>query len=221
AREPVADAEEDLLRVPAGQVGPADAALEERVARIAVQPEEKTDRSLGMARRVQNPEADVLERKGRVLGQAGVDGERPEAGGQIGQVAISIPIKDGEIIRMHGDRRAGFRVYPGHTADVVDVSVGHEDPLHSQPILTNAPQDAVDPQSRIDHEGSRRLAPPDAVAVLTEEIVGKDRNGELFAQRLGRSHPTPISQDAAVSTCGPLSVMSTISSRRTPPQPGM
>src|SRR5207244_11969328 len=109
-------------------------------------------------------------------------------------------------------RGAGFVVEPGQTADVVDVSVGHEDPLHSQPILTNAPQHAVDLQSRIDHEDSRRVAPPDEVAVLTEEIVGKDRNGELFAQRLGRSHPTPISQDAAVNTSGPFSVISTISS---------
>ena len=109
----------------------------------------------------------------------------------------------------------------GNTGDVVDMSMRNEDPLHGQPVLADVLQQAPHLQSRIDGECGRRVAPPDQVAVLTEEVVGKDRNGKLFAQRLRRRHPTPISQEAEVSTSGPASVMSTISSRRTPPQPGM
>src|SRR6202022_2317537 len=219
--EDVADAEDDLLRIPTWQVGPADATLEQRVTRKAVQPEEKADGSLGVARRVQNSEANILERKGRIAGQPGVDGERPEAGGHEGHLAEPVPVEDGEVIRVHGHRRTGFLMQGGHTPDMGEVPWGHRDPLQRQPLLPKLLQHAVGLQPRVDGDRGRSVAPPDQVAVLTEEIVGKDRDRELFAQRLSRRHPTPISQEADVSTSGSASVMSTISSRRTPPQPGM
>src|SRR6202022_1739280 len=120
--EDVADAEDDLLRIPTWQVGPADATLEQRVTRKAVQPEEKADGCLGVARRVENPEVDILERKGRVVDQPGVDGERPEAGGHEGHLPEPVPVEDGEVIRVHGHRRTGFLTQGGHTTDMVDVS---------------------------------------------------------------------------------------------------
>src|SRR6202022_1055084 len=127
----------------------------------------------------------------------------------------------GEVIRGHGHRRTGFLMQGGHTTEMVDVSMGHQDPLQGQPLLTKPLQYAIGLQPRVDGDRGRGVAPPDQVAVLTKEIVGKDRDRELFAQRLRRRHPTPISQEADVSTSGSVSVMSTISSRRTPPQPGM
>src|SRR5229473_7823175 len=105
AVEHVADAEDDLLRVPTGQVSSANAALEQGVTGKAVQPEEKADRSLRVAWRVQNSEANVLERQGRIVRQLGVDVERPKAGGHEGQLGEPIPVEDGQVIRVHGDRR--------------------------------------------------------------------------------------------------------------------
>ena len=61
------------------------------------------------------------------------------------------------------------------------MSVGDEDPLQGQLFLSELPQHAIGLQPRIDGERGRGVATADQVAVLTEEIVGKDRDGELFA----------------------------------------
>ena len=134
-----------------------------------------------MARRVQDAQGDVLERQRRLVGQRGIDGKSRKARGHEGQLRETLPIEDGEVVRVHGDRRTGFLMQGGHTADVVDMSVGDEDPLQGQLLLSELPQHAIGLQPRIDGERRRRVATADQVAVLTEEIVGKDRDGELFA----------------------------------------
>src|SRR5438477_12776730 len=94
AIEHVTDAEDDLLRVTTRQVRPADATLEEGVTRKAVQPKEKADRSLGVARSVEHADVHVLERQGRIMGQAGIDGERSKPWGHEGHLGESLPVED-------------------------------------------------------------------------------------------------------------------------------
>src|ERR1700694_4108611 len=155
------------------------------------------------------------------MGQRRVDRERGKATRHERVLRDRPPVEDGEVVGVHRDRSTGLRLERGNAGDVIDVAMRHQDALESQPFRFDLLPYSVQLQARIDDEGGHRVAPPDQIAVFAEEIVWKDRDLELLAQRLGRGHPTPISQEADVSTSGPVSVMSTISSRRTPPQPGM
>src|SRR5205814_7628636 len=104
--------------------------------------------------------------------------------------------------------------------NVVDVAMGDQDPLDREPLLRDLLQHSIHLQAGIDTNRGWRVTAPDHVAVFTEEIVGKDRHRDLLPERLGRRHPTDTSSEPGVRTSGSASVMSTISSRRTPPQPG-
>src|SRR5437868_1121474 len=83
-------------------LGPANATLEEGVAGKTVQPEKKADRALRVARRVQDAQGDVLERQRRLVGQRGIDGKSRKARGHEGQLRETLPIEDGEVVRVHG-----------------------------------------------------------------------------------------------------------------------
>ena len=169
---------------------------------------------------MKHAQAEVSECQGRIVGQRGVDREGDKARRDKGQPLEPPPIEDGEVIGMHGNRRAGFLLEGRHAPDVIDMPMRHQDPLDRQALLTDVVQDTIDLQARVDGQRSLGVAPPDQIAVLAEEIVGERRYRELFAKRFRRRHPTPTSADAGVRTSGPSSVMSSISSSRTPPQPG-
>ena len=96
----------------------------------------------------------------------------------------------------------------------------HQDALEGQALLPQLPFHPVELQPGIDDEGRGRVAPANQVAVFAEELIREDRDVQLLPEGLRGCHPTPTSCEAGVSTWGPASVTSTISSSRTPPHPG-
>src|ERR1700716_767597 len=164
-----------------------------------------------MSWRVENAQAEILEGQRRAVSQRRVDRERGKARRHKRVLGDRSPVENGEVVGVHRDRGAGACVQGWHAGDVIDMAMRHQDVLEGQPFRIELLLYAVQLQTGIDDEGGRRVAPADQIAVFAEEIVGKDEDLELLAQRLHRSHPTPISQEAEVSTSGPVSVMSTIS----------
>src|SRR5579871_5549041 len=82
--EDIANREDDLCRIATGQVGTPDSPLEERVAGKTIEAEEKADRALRVARRMQNPDLQVLERHGHPVLERLIDAEAAESLGQKG-----------------------------------------------------------------------------------------------------------------------------------------
>ena len=104
--------------------------------------------------------------------------------------------------------------------EVVDMAVRQQDSIDLQPLPVQVLLNAIDLQAGIDYQHSLGVAPADDVAVLGEELVGKDRDLDRFAQ-FCRSHDDVIWLPAGEITTGSSSVIRTISSSLTPPQPGM
>ena len=63
---------------------------------------------VGRDRPAPDAEADILECQRRLVGQRGIDGKSRKARGHEGQLRETLPVEDGEIVRVHGDRRTGF-----------------------------------------------------------------------------------------------------------------
>ena len=95
-----------------------------------------------------------------------------------------------------------------------------QDPIDLEVIGSQLLPDALELQPGIDHKGRAGIPPADQEAVLAKQLIDEDGHLERRPQHLGRGHPSDTSRDAGVRTSGPLSVTSTISSSRTPPQPG-
>lgn len=174
-----------------------------------------------MTRGVQHREAEILKWQFHLVRQRDVDRESIETVGKKGELREVGPVENGLIIGMHGDRRAGFLLQPGNAGHVVDVPMRHQNALGGQALLPKLRPYPGQLQAGIDDQGGPRIAAADDEAVFGEEIIVERRDRELFAERLRRRHAIATSAEAGVRTCGPASVINTISSRRTPPQSGM
>ena len=186
--EDVANRKNDRIGVTAREVSPADAALKQRVSGKAVQAEEEAHGAFGMARGVKDSERQVLKGQDLISPQFEVNREGDEVSWYEWELEDSLPIHDRSVVRVHGNWGAAGTLRPGHSCNVVDVSVRDQDPVDSKPVGFDLAQDPPILEPGVDQEGILGVAPPHEIAVLAKEIIDKDRHLELFPERLGRGH---------------------------------
>jgi hypothetical protein len=105
-------------------------------------------------------------------------------------------VHDGQIGRVHRHRSPGGFPDRWHPRQVVDMTMGEQDPVHLQAVALDQVQHRLVLQPRIDdHRGPAVPAAQD-VAVLGKQRVSEDRQLKPFVKRLGRRHLLSLRPDS-------------------------
>src|SRR5205807_8805280 len=131
------------------------------------------------------------------------------AGRGTGQLGDLVPVEDGEVLLVHGDRHARLEMEARNADDVIDVPMRDQDPIDLEVVGADLLLDPFDLQPGVNYERRRGIAPPDQEAVFAKQLIGEDGDVELLPQGLGRRHSIDTSREAGVSTSGSFSVTST------------
>ena len=158
------DRTEYLLVVPARQIGPADRVAEECVPRQQLRflPDEEADATLRVTRRVQYVECPTGKLECVPVPELDIDLNAFGLGHAEPSRLVVQPAEEAEIVFVHVDGRSCAGTQFSSPANVVDVSVGHCDPLDGQSEVEHNRLDAVHVVTWIhDKRFASRLVPND------------------------------------------------------------
>jgi hypothetical protein len=170
------DRPQDLLRIAAGQIGPADAVHKQRVARdeFAFGWNPQADAALGVAGCLKNMELGRPQLHRIALARCHVDcglfGCRyPQPSCLRVQVIVKLLI-----VGVHVDRRAGGRFQLLGAADMVDVGMSNDDSLYAQVVLGQSGQNDVDFIAWVDHHCFAALLVAEDGAIALQDADRQD-----------------------------------------------